>query len=105
MFSVEFCLFLSVGGQFVFEYDDHEFTLEARAGFLKAGIPIRYETREEWERRQDQSIKHIEKIANTCKAKKELLNKMKNRAYINKVTLARGLKQEELSLYCNNIIT
>ena len=102
MFSVEFCFFLSVGGYFIFEGDNnnHGFTLETRANLLKEGIPIRYETRTEWQRRQDQSIERIEKLTNVCKAKKELLNRIKNRVYVNKVTLARGLLKHEMRVYC-----
>jgi hypothetical protein len=81
MFSIDFCFFLATGGHFVFkdDYDrdvNHGFTLKKRACFLQDGIPFQYETREEWQARKDQSLKHFERIKDSS------LKIIKDRVYI-----------------------
>lgn len=104
MFSLEFCLFLSVGGQFCFETDKERnktygFTLEKRAVLINLNIPIQYETQEEWTARQTVSIKHIESAIcrkqTACEAKKQLMDNIKNRYYDNCIRLKRPLKRKE----------
>jgi len=99
MFSIEFCFFLATGGHFVFkdDYDrniNHGFTLKKRARFLQDGIPFQYETLQEWQARQNQSLKYFESMK-ASKIKDSYLILIKNRVYLNRITLSRRLTPRE----------